>query len=123
MSTFMARMLFTVSMSVSPFLVLLLELLKLRMSALSRFSASSKLIRVRVLFSKKRLAMVMSRREGTFLMGRASTSLNPSAVRKMSSMSCTVRSSIPSRWSTLSRSPAAVPWCSLVLMFLGPPRP
>jgi hypothetical protein len=50
-------------------------------------SASSKLTRVRVLLSKKRLAMVISRNEGTFLIGRLSTSLKPSAVRKMSSMS------------------------------------
>ena len=44
-------------------------------SALRRFSANSKESLVRVLFSKNKLAMVMSLRLGTFLMGRLMTSL------------------------------------------------
>lgn len=66
MSTFIARMLLTVSSSVSPFFTEELAALKFTVSALNRFSASSKLIRVRVEFSKKRLATVVSRRLGTF---------------------------------------------------------
>ena len=49
---------------------------KLITSAEILFSASSKERRVLVLFSKNRLAMVISRREGTFLIGRLITSLN-----------------------------------------------
>ena len=44
------------------------------------FSASSNERRVRVEFSKNKLATVKSRREGTFLMGRFNTSLNSFAV-------------------------------------------
>ena len=70
---------------VSPLLTLEPLLLKLTTSALNRFSASSKLTRVRVLLSKKRLAMVISRNDGTFFIGLPSTSLKPSAVRKINS--------------------------------------
>ena len=48
---------------------------KLIVSALKRFSASSKERRVLVLFSKNKLAMVISRNDGTFLIGRLITSL------------------------------------------------
>ena len=51
MSTFIARMFSTVSRSVSPFETDEPVFEKLTVSALKRFSASSKLIRVRVLFS------------------------------------------------------------------------
>ena len=74
-STFIERIFLTVSSRVSPFFTLLEEAEKLSVSAERRFSANSKEIRVRVEFSKNRLAMVMSRREGTFLMGRLMTSL------------------------------------------------
>ena len=74
-STFIDRMLFTVSIRVSPFLTEDWEAEKLMISAESLFSASSKDKRVRVLFSKKILAMVMSLREGTFFMERLMTSL------------------------------------------------
>ena len=53
-------------------------------SALSRFSANSNEIRVRVEASKKRLTMVLPRSAGTFLIGRSLTSLNGSAVSRMS---------------------------------------
>ena len=59
-------------------------------------------MRVRVLLSKKMLAMVMSRKEGTFLIGLLITSLKPSAVRKINSISSGTRSLIPSRCSVLS---------------------
>jgi len=65
-----------VSIKVSPLLTDDDEAEKLITSAERRFSASSKESLVRVLFSKKRLATVISLREGTFLMGRFMTSLN-----------------------------------------------
>jgi hypothetical protein len=102
MSTFMARMLLTVSSSVSPFLTELEEEEKLMTSAERRFWASSNERRVRVEFSKKTLAMVTSRSEGTFLIGRLSTSLNVSAVCRINWMSALVRFLIPSRCFTLS---------------------
>ncbi len=46
------------------------------MSADSRFSAISKLERVRVEDSKKRLITVLPRSVGTFLIGRSATSRN-----------------------------------------------
>ena len=61
------------------------------------FSANSNESRVRVEFSKKTLAIVTSRREGTFLIGRLITSLNSLAVSKIKFMSLAVRSFIPSR--------------------------
>ena len=82
-STFIDNMLLTVSIRVSPFLTELLEALKLTMSAESRFSANSKDKRVRVEFSKNKLAMVISRREGTFFIGRLITSLKLSAILKI----------------------------------------
>ena len=76
----MAKILFTVSSRVSPFFTELPEAEKLMVSAESLFSANSKDKRVRVEFSKKILAMVTSRREGTFLIGLFRTSLNSLAV-------------------------------------------
>ena len=64
----------------SPFLTEEEEAEKLMVSAERRFSANSNETRVRVESSKKRLAMVMSRKEGTFLMGRLMTSLKLTAV-------------------------------------------
>jgi DNA-directed RNA polymerase alpha subunit len=70
---------------------------KLITSADNLFSASSNETRVRVELSKNRLAMVTSRKEGTFLIGRLITFLKLSAVLKMSSISCAVKFFIPSR--------------------------
>src|ERR1043166_363296 len=86
-STFMERILRTVSISVSPFETEEDDAEKLMTSALRRFCASSNEMRVRVEFSKKILAMVMSRRDGTFLMGRLMMVLKLSVVSKTSSMS------------------------------------
>ena len=97
MSTFIDRILFTVSISVSPFFTELPEALKLRMSAESLFSANSKESFVRVEFSKKIFAIVISLSEGTFLIGRLITSLKLSAVLKIKSMSSLLRSFIPVR--------------------------
>ena len=82
-STFIAKILLTVSSKVSPFLTEEEAAEKLTTSAESRFSASSKDMRVLVEFSKKRLAMVTSRKEGTFLIGRSKASLNSSVVSKI----------------------------------------
>src|SRR5690606_1991708 len=101
-STFIERMLFTVSISVSPLVTEELEEAKFITSAESLFSANSNESFVRVLFSKKRLAMVISRREGTFLIGRLITSLKWSAVSKISWISASVMYFIPSKWFTLS---------------------
>src|SRR5690606_18069030 len=74
-STFIERILFTVSISVSPFLTEDCAAEKLMTSADKRFCANSKESLVLVLFSKKILAMVISRNEGTFLIGLLMTSL------------------------------------------------
>src|SRR5688572_24277172 len=101
-STFMDKILFTVSSSVSPLLTEDELALKLITSALNRFSASSNEMRVRVEFSKNKLAIVTSLSEGTFLIGLLMTSLNWSEVSKMSSMSSRVIYFIPSRCFVLS---------------------
>ena len=74
-STFIERILLTVSIRVSPFLTDDCAAEKLITSAERRFCANSKDSLVLVLFSKNILAMVISRSEGTFLIGRLMTSL------------------------------------------------
>ena len=74
-STFIESMLLTVSISVSPFFTEDEEAEKLTISADKRFSANSKDNLVLVLFSKKRLAIVISLNEGTFFMDLLITSL------------------------------------------------
>ena len=100
-STFMERILFTVSTRDSPFLTELPDALKFTMSADSLFSASSKDNLVRVEFSKNKLAMVISLKDGTFFMGRLITSLKLSAVLNIKLMSSVDSSLIPIRCSTL----------------------
>ena len=73
-----------VSTSVSPLETEEPAVATLTVSALSRFSANSKEIRVRVEASKNRLTIVLPRSAGTFLIGRSLTSLNGSAVSRMS---------------------------------------
>ena len=75
------------STRLSPFSRAEPEAEKLRLSADRRFSAISKLERVRVEASKKRLMTVLPRSVGTFLIGRSPTSLNDSAVSRISSIS------------------------------------
>ncbi len=67
-------------------------------SALSRFSASSNDMRVRVLGSKNRLTTVRPRSVGTFLIGRVPTSFIASAVSRIRSISPGSSSAMPSRW-------------------------
>ena len=97
MSTFIARMLLTVSNKVSPFFTEEPEAEKLMVSADNLFSASSKDNRVRVEFSKNTLAIVTSRREGTFLIGLLRTSLNSLAVLTIRSMDSASKSLIPNK--------------------------
>ena len=67
----------------SPFFRLLDEAEKFTVSALSLFWASSKLIFVLVEFSKNKLTIVTPCKDGTFLIGRSSTSLKLNAVSIM----------------------------------------
>ena len=75
----MAKILLTVSISVSPFLTDDDAAEKLSVSAERRFSANSKDNLVRVEFSKNKFAIVISRKDGTFRIGRLITSLKLSA--------------------------------------------
>jgi hypothetical protein len=63
----------TVSIRVSPFLTEEEDAEKLTTSALRRFWANSNDKRVRVEFSKNKLATVKSLKEGTFLMANKSS--------------------------------------------------
>ena len=96
-SIFMASRFWAVSLKLSPFFRLLEEAVKFTVSALSRFCASSKLIRVRVEFSKNRFTMVTPWRDGTFLMGRSRTSRKLKAVSIMTWISSLGYPSSPSR--------------------------
>ena len=93
----MAKILFTVSISVSPLLTEEEEAAKFIMSADKRFSANSKDNFVLVEFSKNIFAMVISLSEGTFFIGLLMTSLKLSAVSKISSISFRLISLMPKR--------------------------
>jgi hypothetical protein len=80
----MLNIFFTVSIKVSPLVTEEEEDEKLIISALNLFWASSNEILVLVEFSKNKLATVISRREGTFLIGRLMMALKLSAVSKIS---------------------------------------
>ena len=95
--TFMASMLRTVSSRVSPLASEEVEAAKLTTSAERRLAASSKDVRVRVEFSKKRFTTVFPRSAGTFLMGRCTTSLKERAVSRISKISSAESSSRPNR--------------------------
>ena len=70
MSGAIASMFIAVSASVSPLSTLDVATAMFSVSALSRFSAISNEVRVRVLGSKNRLTTVLPRSVGTFLIGR-----------------------------------------------------
>ncbi|MCY1531377.1 hypothetical protein D9M68_666010 [compost metagenome] len=110
-------MLFTVSISVSPLLTDEEEAAKLMMSAESLFSANSKESLVRVEFSKKILAMVISLKAGTFLMGRLIIPLKLSAVSKINSISFRLISLIPKRCRVDNFSAAIVFYLFMMLFF------
>src|SRR4051812_31614106 len=96
-SAFKASRLRAVSLRVSPFLSEEASAVKLIMSADSRCSESSKLIRVRVEGSTNRLTTVLPRKAGTFLIARSPTALNARAVSSTVTISSAVRDSISSR--------------------------
>ena len=89
MSGIMASIFLAVSDRVSPLVVLLVEAVMLKVSALILLAAISKERRVRVLGSKKRVTTVLPRSTGTFFMVLAEISLKDSAVLRMCSMSGT----------------------------------
>src|SRR5690606_25146831 len=97
MSGFIDCRFFPVSIRDSPLTTLLLETLKLIVSALSRFAAISNDERVRVEGSKKRLITVRPLSVGTFLIGREKISRKLRAVFRISSISAGDSSAIPSR--------------------------
>src|SRR5687768_477308 len=86
-----------VSTSVSPLTTLDVPMATLSVSALSRFSAISNDVRVRVLGSKNRLTTVRPRSAGTFLTVREPTSFIASAVSRMRTISSGESASMPSR--------------------------
>src|SRR5688500_17453929 len=98
MSGDIASRLRAVSASVSPFTTLDVAMAMFSVSALSRFSAISNDMRVRVLGSKNRLTTVRPRSAGTFLMARPPISFIASAMSSTSVISPGVRSAMPSRW-------------------------
>ena len=75
----MASSVCSVSERVSPFLVAELRIFRFSTSADSLFAASSKVVRVRVLGSKNRLAIVMPRNKGIFFTARSLIAANDSA--------------------------------------------
>ena len=85
------------SIRVSPLLTEDEEAAKFTMSAERRFSASYKDSLVRVEFSKNTFAMVISRRDGTFLIGLFRTSLKLAAVSRINWISLLFRSFIPNK--------------------------
>ena len=95
MSIFMAARFSAVSRRVSPFLKLLVAVEKFTMSADRRFSASSKLIRVRVLGSWKKLTTVRPRMMGTLRTGRSNTARNRAAMSRTPRISSADISSRP----------------------------
>src|SRR4051812_1991754 len=109
MSIRMASRFLAVSTRVSPLLTDEPATATFTVSAESRFSANSNEIRVRVEASKNRLTMVFPRSAGTFLMARSLTSLNGSAVSRMSWICSALSGSSPTRslprLGALTRSP------------------
>src|SRR5574343_1975875 len=79
----MATRLSMVSSSVSPLAVDDLLMSRLMTSAERRLAAISKVVRVRVEFSKNRLKTLLPRSSGTFLTSRAETSMKDSAVSRI----------------------------------------
>ena len=110
-----ASILSAVSTSVSPLTTLEVPMATFNVSALSRFSAISNDVRVRVLGSKNRLTTVRPRSVGTFLMARWPTSFIASAVSRTSTISSGLRSAMPSRLRWLS---AVAATASMVILLL-----
>src|SRR5262249_8836805 len=98
MSAFIATRLSMVSSSVSPFVVDDTPMLRLMTSAERRLAAISKVVRVRVLFSKNRLNTVLPRSSGTFFTSRSAIETNGTAVSRIRPITSDGSPSSVSRW-------------------------
>src|SRR5574343_1778498 len=96
----MATRLSMVSSRVSPLAVEDLLMSRLMTSAERRLAAISKVVRVRVEFSKNRLKTLLPRSSGTFLTSRAETSMKDSAVSRIWFRMALGRPSMDSRWAS-----------------------
>ena len=113
-----ASMFLAVSMNVSPFDRLLPEEEKSIVSAPSRRAASEKLVRVRVEFSKNRLAQVRPARIGIFCAQLAVASLNVTALSRMMLISSADRLSTSNRCRRVQAAGTAPISSTSVLMVL-----
>ena len=96
-----------VSSRLSPLAVEERAMSRLKTSADRRLAAISKVVRVRVLFSKNRLNTLLPRRSGTFLTSRSLTLTNWEAVSRMCVRMSRDRPSVDSRWMS---SPCLLSW-------------
>src|SRR5262245_55297968 len=103
-SACIAERLATVSSSDSPLEVELTETFRLITSADRRLAAISKVVRVRVEFSKNRLNTLLPRSSGTFFTSRSVTPAKDSAVSRMLTM---ISRGSPSRVRRCASSPFA----------------
>src|SRR3954464_6568771 len=106
-SACMADRLATVSRSDSPLVAEDTAMFRLMTSADRRLAAISKVVRVRVEGSKKRLNTLLPRRSGTFFTSRSVTPANDSAVSRIWTRISRGRPSIDSRCCS---SPLALSW-------------
>src|SRR5688572_13112578 len=97
MSACIAERLATVSSSDSPLVCDEMAMFRLMTSADRRLAAISKVVRVRVEFSKNRLNTLLPRSSGTFFTSRSVTPAKDSAVFRICSMIARGRPSIDSR--------------------------
>ncbi len=86
-----------VSSSDSPLAALDRMMSRLNTSALRRRAAISKVVRVRVLFSKNRLNTLLPRSSGTLFTSRSATLMKLSAVDRIRSITAFGRPSVDSR--------------------------
>src|SRR5688572_26826835 len=98
MSACIAERLAIVSKRLSPLAVLERAMSRLMTSADSRLAAISKVVRVRVLFSKNRLNTLLPRSSGTFFTSRSLTDRKVPAVSRMWWMTARGSPSVESRW-------------------------
>ena len=107
MSAAMALRLATVSSSDSPLAVDERAMSSVYTSADRRVAAMSKVVRVRVLFSKNKLNTLLPRSRGTFFTSRSLTLTNCCAVSRMWVRMSRDRPSVESRWIS---SPCWLSW-------------
>ncbi len=118
MSAAMASRFCRVSNRVSPLLVEEVEMFRLSTSAESRLAASSKVVRVRVEFSKNTLQTVLPRSSGTFLTARSPTSRKESAVSSSSVSSSRDSPSMVRKWRSWPCW-LSCRWCGVRLMAIS----